>query len=328
MTTHAHLPYGVGDQAAAIAGFGIPGSLTELPTRPLAGGAWLQLLSEVRRHRLTGLLAAAVADGAMPVTPEQAEDVLRLRAGARATTVRLDLALTQAARVLQEAAVEVRVLDGSAVARLDYADPTLSSVDSLDLLVRPEQRTCAEAALMTHGWRRTSGTCCFTTADGVRLTVRCSLPSPSPRDRAGSARLWEQSELLDVDGRSLNVLPREERLLVGSGRVAGDAQLRRLGPLRDIAQATLHRDLDAPRALALAGEYGAETTLAEAVRSAWSGLRLADVVALSAWAHSHWTADGEPAPAPTGNGEGRAASLGRIAHGLAHLGRRVDPRGG
>jgi hypothetical protein len=57
----------------AVAGYRLPGAGRAFPTEPLTEQGWASVLAGARTHRLTGLLAAATADGAMPATRAQVQ---------------------------------------------------------------------------------------------------------------------------------------------------------------------------------------------------------------------------------------------------------------
>lgn len=312
------------DAVAAVAGYGIPGSLTSLPEAAMPTDGWSCFVKDVRAHNLAGLLGAAVCDEAMPVTSAQADDVDGLLADSRRLGHLLDEAVVSAVNTLTSAGVETRVLDGTAVARLDYRDPTLRTFGGAELLVRHEMIARAVAVLSARGYRPRPSTArdgrraspesvCFTSPNGMQVTVL-----DRPRWLTGDPNeLWQGFEAFELDGHPLCTLAREERLLDTCWRTTtADHDF---GAKRDVAESVLHKGLDTQRALRLADAWEVLPVIATSVRSTWVDLQLADVVALSTWARS-WH-DGKRR-LPLANASSRRAiggPLGLLARALDSL---------
>ena len=78
---------------AAVAGYGLPAHLEgrdRLSEAPLPDGTWTELLGRCRSQRLTGFLALAVGDGALPTRPDQAEQAATAHREAMATVLLLE----------------------------------------------------------------------------------------------------------------------------------------------------------------------------------------------------------------------------------------------
>jgi hypothetical protein len=305
------------DPVTAVAGYGIPGSVTTLPLEPLRGESWSQLVAGVRRHGLVALLGAAVSDDAVPVTEQQSAAVDVLVSRASSATRLHEQVLVETVDSLSAAGIETRVVGGAAVRRLDYRKPALRSVDDIELLVRPDRHERAVTCLTSRGYRVPVAPAASTSAGS-----RTRLTSPGGADvtltdrpgwlRGDPAGLWGRSESFEVAGRALCALGREERLVAScaasAGADAGDED-EPLGPRRDIAEATLHVGLDTERLLRLADDWAVTRVVAAGIRSTWTDLRLADVVALSIWAQSWHDRSG-------GSGSAGAGAFGRLARAL------------
>ena len=147
-------PLGEHDVLRAVAAYGLPGTLTELPATPMPDSAWQQLLTDVRVHRLTGHLVHALLDGAFPAVDGQVQEAALAHAHAMTSALVLESVLLDAAAVLAAAGIQIRVLKGSASAHLDYRDPALRSFGDVDLLVRSNDVDEAVRILRQSGYER------------------------------------------------------------------------------------------------------------------------------------------------------------------------------
>jgi hypothetical protein len=282
---------------AAVAAHGLPGSLTELPHSPLSSHAWHELLFRARGERLTGLLAQSVIDGALPATDVQLTQVLDLNTRALATALTLEAMLLRVAEVLDDAGIPFRVLKGPAVAHLDYPDAAQRDFGDVDLLIRPQDLDRTIEVLGRHGCarrfpeprpgfdRRFTKSVSVVTPEGQEIDLhRTFAPGPFGL-RITVETLWDAPATAFVlGGRPLEGLGPEERLVHACYHaVLGDVPPR-LVPQRDIAQLLLYGSVDPARVRGLAAAWHGEAVIAHAVNTAWTTLRLADVVALSAWA--------------------------------------------
>jgi len=208
-----------------------------------------------------------------------------------------------AVEVLESAAVETRVLKGSGVAYLDYADPALRPFIDVDLLIRPHQFDAAVAALVAAGYirifpeprpafdRRFSKGTSFTAPDGFELDLHRTFVMGPYGLTLDLEELWKRSQEFDLAGRTLSALGAEERLLHACYHAAlGDAPPRLL-PRRDIAEMLLFGEHDLDRLYQLSTASRADSVLAHAVCSTWETLAITDSVALSAWASAYRTPD-------------------------------------
>ena len=153
----------------AVAGYGLPAAgpagrgghdhvLGPPLVRPLDArlpdGVWTALLAHCRSQRVTGFLALAVREGALPTRPDQAKEADTAHREAMSTVLVLERLLLDTADLLTGEGIAVRALKGSSVAHLDYPAPELRSFGDVDLLVRSEQFDDAVAALGRAGHRR------------------------------------------------------------------------------------------------------------------------------------------------------------------------------
>jgi hypothetical protein len=104
---------------------------------------------------VTGLLNAAVDDGALPATESQVQQARATHLSITMRVLSLERELVTVVDLLAGEGIESRVLKGSAVAHLDYPDPALRSFIDLDVLVRASDIDRAVAVLSGAGFKRT-----------------------------------------------------------------------------------------------------------------------------------------------------------------------------
>ncbi|WP_432478364.1 nucleotidyltransferase family protein [Nocardioides sp. GXQ0305] len=283
----------------AVAAHGLPGSTLDLPARPLPTEEFDALVRSVQSQRLTGLMWAAVEAGALPVTAEQRRRTEWLHVEVLAGVLALERLLLETVDALEGAGVSPRVLKGPVLAHVDYPEPAWRTFGDIDLLVRSDDFERAAVVLEQRGHRRrypeprpgfdsrySKGTS-FVTSDGLELDLHRSFTMGPLGVRLAVDELWCSSQSFRMAGHRLEALGVEERFVHACYHAAlGDASPR-LVPLRDVAQLALTYPLDGERIHRLARASGGEAVVAQAVRHAWSLLRIADVLAISAWAQSY-----------------------------------------
>ena len=287
----------------AVAAYGLPGTVHTLPDRPLSEEDWRPFFTAVRHQRLVGLLHAAVRAGHFPVTDAQGEQVLRRHVQAMTSVLLLEQSLLATVDLLELAGVEVRVLKGSAVALLDYPEPSLRSFGDVDLLVRSAEFDAAVEALSSAGYRRRypqpqpgfdrrfSKGASFFTPDGHELDLHRTFVMGPYGMTIRSEDLWRGSQAFQLAGRTLHALDPEGRVLHAAFHAALGNWPARLAPHRDLAEMLLFRRIDESQVRATAQTWQAEAVLARAVHGAWELLGLADVTGLSTWSARHQPTD-------------------------------------
>ena len=288
----------------AVAGFGLPRARRAFPREPLADEPWAALLSAARSHRLTGHLRAAVDQDALPATEAQAHQARVAHRSAMLRVLSLERELISVVDLLATSDIEVRVLKGSAFARLDYAQPALRSFIDLDILVRPTDIDRAVRVLVTAGFMRTlaqprpgfdrrfdKGTT-LASPTGYELDLHRTFvlgPWGALVDLDG---LWDRGQEFTIGGRTVHALSRANRFLHASYHAAlGDWPLR-LGSLRDIAEMLRHfdqdgLDQDGEALIGLASDWGVEAVVAAAVADTHRLLDIAITGELGTWAQCY-----------------------------------------
>lgn len=292
-------PGGINELATAVAAYGLAGSLTELPSKPLEDRVWRDLLAELRRQRLTGHLVRALADGVFAADDMQVNEAGDAHTRAMADALVLEDMLISTVDHLAARRVEARVLKGPAAAHLDYPDPALRSFGDIDLLVRSADFDRAVSALAAGGYRRRfpeprpgfdrsfgKGVALWNPA-GREVDLHRTLAFGPFGRRIRLNDLWGSGEPLQVGGRELTALAPEVRLLHACYHTVLGDHPPRLVPQRDIAQMLLSDRVDVDTVRKLAAAWQGEAVVAQAIRTTWDSFQIADVVALSAWAQRY-----------------------------------------
>jgi hypothetical protein len=287
------------DHLPAVAAYGLPAVVGRWPDRPVPPGEWPSFLAAVERHRVTGQLERAVADGAFPVTAQQREDMLRSRRTFVLRGMLVDAELVRITAALRAAEVPVRVLKGSAVARLDYADPRLRTYNDVDLLVRPADFPAAVRILQRDGMTRIlaeprpgfdarfdKGTT-LRTAAGLEVDLHRTFVLGPWGFRVDLDELWACAETFTIGGTGLDALSPRHRFLHACYHAAlGDWPLR-LGSLRDVAEQLPGVESDRGSMRATARRWGVESVVAAAVADTVRLLGLPGDTPLRRWAAAH-----------------------------------------
>lgn len=292
-------PESVDEVLTAVAAHGLPGTLHDLPEKPLADRVWLALRIRVAQERLTGLLAAAVEDGSFPVTDQQREQVGDDHVEAMVQSLLLERAFLEATDALSAAGVPSRLLKGSAVAHLDYPDPALRPFGDVDLLIHGEDLDRAVDALRPMGMRRREVEprrgfaarfgkgVTLIGPEGLEIDLHRTLAHGSFGFTVPLDQLWDTRSTIRLAGRDLAALGPEERLLHAAYHLVLGARPMRLLPMRDIAEMALFGTHDDRVLRDRAAAWRAHSVLARAVSVSWTTLKIADVTLLSRWAERH-----------------------------------------
>ena len=194
---------------------------SELAAKPLDDTA----VEECDAQRVLALLADGVEEGLVELTAA-AEADLRKRLQRRAlSAVTLDSRLLATVAALTSAGVEIRLLKGAAVSRLDYERPDHRPYGDVDILVRGEAMAAAVEVLEGHGFERHfaepfpghdatvgKGVAMGGTA-GVVVDLHRTLALGYYGTRLPVAGLWDVGEPVDVEGTPMTALSRQNRFL-------------------------------------------------------------------------------------------------------------------
>jgi hypothetical protein len=253
---------------------------------------------------MSGHLAHAIARRDLIATEAQLEEAGDSHVREMSLVLMLEHTLLEVVDLFDEHEIPYRVLKGSAVAHLDYADPSLRSFGDIDVLVPSSHFDTAAGVLATAGHRRrfpeprpgfdrrfSKGTS-FSDARFNEIDLHRTFVLGPYGLSIDLEELWTASSSTFVlAGRPIHALAPEHRFLNACYHAVLGNTPPRLVPLRDVAELTLADKVDIDAVRRLAERWQAEAVVALAVRSAWDTLSLADATALSFWAYRY-----EPEP--------------------------------
>jgi hypothetical protein len=289
----------VDDLLVAAAAGGLPGSLREFPDTPVPEPEALEVVRAAERLGIAGFMLRAVRDGGLVLPPLAIAALDEAQSQEYTTRRYLEQELLSVSRLLEDAEIQSRVLEGCAVAHLDYRDPDLRAVTRLDLLVHPRNLVRAAEVLRRRGWRSPTGSVpprvpdgrtkrglTFIGPSGPRLVLHDGIDGV-PELSVDHGQLWADGDPFAVSGRRLKALGGEQRLLYTSALALDPHAALSLVPQRDLVQIVLFGDWRRPRLMELAVSWNVQEVLAGAVHTAWQRLAIADVTGLSVWAEGY-----------------------------------------
>lgn len=118
----------------AAVGHGFEGAVP-WPGAPLSAEVFDRALPIVLYQRLLGVLAEAVAEGALILSSEQLAALTDVHTASQAHMLDIEHTLLRVAKSFGSAGIDFRVLKGAALAHLVYADPAWRVAADLDLLI-------------------------------------------------------------------------------------------------------------------------------------------------------------------------------------------------
>lgn len=282
----------------AVAGHRLPGARRTFPERPLDDDRWAVLLAAAAEHRVTGLLNVAAADGTLPVTDAQRREALVAHRRWQLRVLALEHELATVLDVLGDGGVAARVLKGSAVARLDYADPAIRSYVDLDVLVRAADIDHAAGLLSAAGFRRTLAEprpgfdrrfdkgMTLIAPSGFELDLHRTFVLGPWGAVMNPDQLWDEGEPVMVGGRTFHALRRPYRFVHACYHAALGNWPLRLASLRDVAE-QLRGGQDERAVLDIAAAWSARTLVAVAIVDSRRLLGTDADDALTLWAQHH-----------------------------------------
>lgn len=277
----------------AIAAVGLATSW-QLPAAPTDAATWSALTALVRRERLEGPLALAVASGSLATTPDQAAEVAHLHEQAMATVLVRERRLVAVAEAFERRRIRWRVLKGSAVAHVDEIDPAVRCYADVDVLVAGPDLAIAYAELAALGGRRHYDApsegyderfgkgAAWTMPDGVEVDVHRTLALGPYGLAVVTEDLFAATAPFEVAGQRLLALDATRRFLHACYHATLGRS--RLVSLRDVALLTPRDEHEGRHALALARRWRGEAVVAAAVAEATTRLALRRRDPLTAWA--------------------------------------------
>jgi len=242
------------DWLRSLAGHGLPGAGSLRP-----GPVPDTMLAAITRHRLSGVLAAAVADGSLEVDADERARIARTHEDAMREALLLEEQLLVASEVLATEGIDHRVLKGSALARMVHPDPAERCFGDNDVLVAADDIDAAVDALLRAGARRPvpALSSSFDRRFAKSVTLHWTGGTELDLHRTLAAGPFGFLVILDdlfrdpveviLAGRPIPTLPTDLHLIHGAIHVAlGDTEPR-LGNVRDIALLAAEPSIDLGR---------------------------------------------------------------------------------
>lgn len=202
-----------------------PESIEQATESATSGSDVDAFIELVERHGAIGQLAHAIDLGWIDATGDQRHQIQERWAANQLHCLRVERLLVEAARILDDAAIEFRVLKGVAVAHLDYPDPSYREFGDADILVRSCHYARALEVLEEgdHLFGRLElGSNPFATKAATLITpqrlmldVHCRL-ALGGLGASEPAVLFEASQVIEVAGHILRAPPRSARLVHAS----------------------------------------------------------------------------------------------------------------
>lgn len=284
----------------AVAGYGMAAARRQFPDSPLTEESWSAVLNAARAHRMTGLLQAAIDDGAFPTTETQTRQAQSAQASAMFWVLTLEQELLGIIDLLTEVHVPTRVLKGTGVAYLDYSRPELRPFIDVDVLVPAGDFDRAVQTLLGAGFirrlqeprpgfdRRFDKGTTLVGRSGYELDLHRTFALGPWGLRVNFDELWNDGgQEVVVAGRRLRALSHDHRLLHACYHATlGDWPLR-LASLRDVAEMVLATGQAATDIQTLAARWRVEGVVAAAIADTWRLLGISTSTELSAWAQCY-----------------------------------------
>jgi hypothetical protein len=267
---------------------------------PLDDAAAACLLDDCEQHRLLGLLAAAVRDGALLLTDSQRQRLERLLQAWLAHALRVEGLLLEAGAALDRAGIAFRVLKGVALGHLVYPDPSWRVFGDLDLLVPGDRLSAAVHVLQDAlGARRPEPElrpgfddrfgkeAMLDTPDGLELDLHRTFVDGALGLSIDLDDLFAGGTPFTVGGREVEALSAGALVLHAAYAVVVADWPPRLASVRDLVQAVVVVDPPPSEVIATARRWGARALLARALTAAWAELDPPGGPALVDWAEAY-----------------------------------------
>jgi hypothetical protein len=271
--------------AIASLAYGLPSTEIEF-LREVGREEWERGHRAVMLSGLTGLLSAAVEDGAVILDEEQQAELAESNLDAQRAALRLEQRLLAVSEVLERLSIEHRVLKGAATAHLDYPTPELRPFSDIDLLIHSRDFDRAVAALESCGGERRfaepragfaalfSKAVCVVSDDGIEIDLHRSLAEGPFGLAMAPEELFESSEAFVLGGRTVQALGADERFIHACCHAILGRPEPELRPQRDVAQLAQSNAVDLDRVERLAHRWRSRVVVARAILLTWRTLAL------------------------------------------------------
>jgi hypothetical protein len=242
---------------------------------------WEEWASLARLERVVPLLYELVDTVPTDLTDEQRIRIHARQTDAQSHAVRLEHHLVAVSTMLEADGVRSAVLKGPATAHLDYPDPSWREFADVDLLIEPDQRADATAALVAAGWSQRyalpegheefTHALTFVHEAGIELDLHQRIAHRGLGVLVPTRTLLDAAVPLEIGGAQLHALGQVDRMIHAAIHAVTSRGLnRRLSSVADVlrvATATADRARDV---LARAERWRVRPLVERAVRDAFA----------------------------------------------------------
>jgi hypothetical protein len=274
----------------SVAAQGLVGSsLVEWPADPLDDVEWQSFTGLVSMHRLWSLLADATVTGNFPATDAQSEEIFSHDKEAVLTCLYLDRALVQTHEALDARGIDARIYKGVSSALAFYPEPGMRTYSDIDLMVRADQLDDLADVLAEHGATRLGPNrwSAFQLPDGWEIDPQESLRDGPFGASIPARELFATRPTLRVGGADIPTLSDAALILAACYHAILPGDLRRLVPLRDVAEMLMSDRFDEDVVREHATRWQSSIVLATAVRAAADLFHMAPTTPLLPWATAY-----------------------------------------
>jgi hypothetical protein len=282
--------------APAIAAYRLPSRHVLDHESPPTDAEFEALLAECEHHRLLGLLAKAVRDGVVVLSPDQEASFEELYRAWLTHALRVERMLLDATRILDADGIRSRVLKGVALAHTAYDDPSERVFGDVDLLVPARELTRASEVLadalageraqpeLRPGFDDRFGKEIMLRVGAMELDLHRTFVEGAYGLTVDLDSLFAPPYRFPLGVTELEALPMPQRLLHACYNAAFGDWPPRLMSLRDLAQIVHREEPNLVDVLLMAKRWQAEPIVARAVTLAWDQLALTREPPIVTWA--------------------------------------------
>ena len=262
-----------------LAGLVTPISAPEAPEwTPLSNDRWTALCAAAISERVVPALAAAVAEGRLPATEDQAAEAADLLIERMRNCLRIEGRLLWLADRLAGRGVEIRVLKGPASAHLDHERPELRQFGDLDVLVRGRDMPVVFDVLNNDGFRRRFPeprpgfdqrfTKSVSFVGEVEIDVHRTIADGPTGHRIPVDDLWRESTPFEVGNVEVRALAHTERFIHACLHTVLAPPPARLSSLSDVGRGLVGGLVEPDNVAEVSSRWGVSAVVERAVWTA------------------------------------------------------------
>lgn len=271
----------------ALAATGLPSTRgVSTSHQPLAAKPWRALVDGARKHRLIGVLAAEVRDGAIAATAAQRHELAQLDETAQSHALSMERLLLSVAATLDTADIQHRVIKGPALSRTAARTPSERTFGDIDIVVHGADLDTARALLVDRldaidvlpelrpGFDSRWAKDVMLRVGNTEIDLHRTLAAGPFGLRITTADLFHEPTWFDLGSRPISTLGPAQTLVQCCYNAALGDVPHRLGALRDIALVAHELNPDLDHIAHITGRWRGEAVVRFAIGLTWSELSL------------------------------------------------------